>query len=241
LWHDGRLADIRLTDAFSINDAGQIAGTEWPPDTDFQVIVRLADQVPTIVGECWSPDAPRDTSSVSFMKINEAGQILCRAEGAFGIPNTDGIPGFMQVSSASFVDGAVELFGLPSDDMNEAGQLVGDGVVYEQGVTTDIPQLPGCPLGARALRINNPGQIVGRVGGSLGDIVCEDRAVLVANGQMWDLNDLLDEADPLRGLLTLQSGLFINDSGDIVAAGRDTSGEYCGAYLLTLKGVDAGL
>lgn len=239
LWQDGLLADIGLTDAFSINNAGQVVGTALPTGSDFGVIVRLTNQVPTTVGECWSPDVPRDVSWVSFMKINEAGQILCRADGAFTIPNPGGIPGFMIVSSASFVDGTTEYFGLPSDDMNEGGQLVGDGVVYWQGVTTDIPQLPGCSFGGRMLRVNTPGQIVGGAGGSVGDTPCEDTAILVAKGQTWDLNDLIDEAEPLGDSVTLQVGSFINYSGDIVAGGRDSLGSYCGAYLLTLKGADA--
>ncbi len=50
--------------------------------------------------------------------------------------------------------------------------------------------------------------------------------------KIQDLNKLIDPTDPLKPYVTLTSGDFINDSGDIVAEGTDSRTGLYGLYLL---------
>jgi probable HAF family extracellular repeat protein len=72
--------------------------------------------------------------------------------------------------------------------------------------------------------INNAGQVVGYAYTSGG----EEHAFLYSNGQMYDLNDLIDPALAL----TLSEANAINDQSQIVANHRTDFGE-SSAYLLT--------
>ena len=49
----------------------------------------------------------------------------------------------------------------------------------------------------------------------------ENHAFLSAGGLMTDLNNLIDNADPLKPHVTLQSGVDINHAGQILVNGRD--------------------
>ncbi|HEC01003.1 MAG TPA: PEP-CTERM sorting domain-containing protein [Sphingomonadales bacterium] len=51
---------------------------------------------------------------------------------------------------------------------------------------------------------------------------------------MFDLNNLIDSADPLRGIFTLTEGRGINSFGDIVGSGRTANGE-THAFILTAQ------
>jgi len=50
--------------------------------------------------------------------------------------------------------------------------------------------------------------------------------------KIQDVNKLIDPTDPLKPYVTLTSGEFINDSGDIVATGTDSRTGLQGEYLL---------
>ena len=94
--------------------------------------------------------------------------------------------------------------------------LLGSGLSLEADVlysVTDLGTLPGGTR-SRAYGINNAGQVTGYSDG---------HAFVYSNGQMMDLNALID---PALGV-TLLEGRGINDSGQIVANSAFR------AYLLT--------
>jgi len=77
--------------------------------------------------------------------------------------------------------------------------------------------------------INNRGQVVG---------VSSSKAFLWDSGTMYDLNNLIDGLDPLRGLFTLDIANGINSFGDIVGTGRTASGA-THAFILTAQRVSS--
>ena len=111
---------------------------------------------------------------------------------------------------------------------NDSGDVVGGSrtdqssgapthaFLYHQGVMTDLGTLAGDSTSS-ANSINDGGQIVGV---SQSDTV--SRAFLYENGQMYDLNALIDPASSLTGLVSLQEAVGINGNGWIVVDGTDS-------------------
>ena len=88
--------------------------------------------------------------------------------------------------------------------------------LYRQGAMTDLGTLAGDATSS-ANSINDSGQIVGL---SQGDVA--SRAFLYQNGQMYDLNALINPADPLLGLVTFAEAVSISASGWIAVNGTDS-------------------
>ena len=174
----------------------------------------------TDLGDCWPGDPPAN-AVMDVLKINKAGQILCRTRSwssTMGAPNNSYI-----------LHGDAEIsLDFPAWDINDAGQVIGDsGTFYDGGQTKS--------LGIYARDINNVGQVVGSHTPAPG----ETRLVLYASGRTWDVDKLVDPDDPARGIVHLQDAYRISDSGTIIARGYDESddpavGSLCRAYLLTL-------
>jgi probable HAF family extracellular repeat protein len=111
--------------------------------------------------------------------------------------------------------------------INDAGSVSGYGItgegrvhawLYDGKIMTDLT--PSAADG-RAYDINNLGQVVGTVG---------NRAFLYANGEMIDLNTLID---PHADLL-LTSAFDINEREQILAHSCDRTGVFCyGTVLLS--------
>jgi probable HAF family extracellular repeat protein len=111
--------------------------------------------------------------------------------------------------------------------INDAGSVSGYGItgegrvhawLYDGKAMTDLT--PSAADG-RAYDINNLGQVVGEVGG---------RAFLYDDGQMTDLNTLID---PHADLL-LTSAFDINERGQILSRSCDRTGVFCyGTVLLS--------
>jgi probable HAF family extracellular repeat protein len=117
--------------------------------------------------------------------------------------------------------------------INDRGQVVGvleggqsgtRAFIWDGGNMTALPPLRDMPFHA-ALDINNKGDIVG---------VAESPhlffPVLWHEGVAIDLNTLIDENDPLRPFVLLESARLINNRGQIIATGSDFT-----FYLLTPK------
>ena len=106
------------------------------------------------------------------------------------------------------------------------GVLLGSGLPLEADVlysVTDLGTLAG--FFSVGSGINNAGQVTGTS-------ITADRsehAFLYANGQMMDLNDLID---PALGV-TVFEALGINDNGQIVANGMASASNNDHAFLLT--------
>lgn len=117
--------------------------------------------------------------------------------------------------------------------INDAGTVVGwtasadyftHAFVYANGRMTDIGTLGG--INSYASGINNLGQVVGF---SYTNNFGTDHAFLYEQGQLLDLNNLLDPA--VAPYWYLAGATAINDAGQIVGSGQGPGGT--GGFLLT--------
>ena len=110
-----------------------------------------------------------------------------------------------------------------------SGEIVGSSVVgpasgapshaflYRQGVMTDPGTLRG-DTNSSANSVNDNGQVVGTSSDASGT----ERAFLYQNGQMYDLNSLIDPSDPLLGSVTLEEAVSISANGWVAVNGTDS-------------------
>ena len=107
-----------------------------------------------------------------------------------------------------------------------AGELT-HAFLYHQGAMTDLGTLAG-DTDSSALSINGKGQIVGTSTNS----VNSGRAFLDEDGQMFDLNTLIEPTSPLAGSIKLATAVSISSNGWIAANGTDTRDHLSHAFLL---------
>jgi probable HAF family extracellular repeat protein len=88
--------------------------------------------------------------------------------------------------------------------------------LYQQGAMTDLGTLAGDSTSS-ADSINDSGQMVG-----VSQSDTASRAFLYENGQMYDLNSLIDPASPLVGLVTLDEAVSVSSNGWIAVNGTDS-------------------
>jgi probable HAF family extracellular repeat protein len=81
---------------------------------------------------------------------------------------------------------------------------------------TDLGTLSG-DTSSSASSINDNGQIVGQSQGN-----STSRAFLYENGQMYDLNSLIDPASPLKGVVSLEDAVSVSSNGWIAVNGTDS-------------------
>ena len=125
--------------------------------------------------------------------------------------------------------------GAMANGLNDLGQIVGfdnsTPFIWEASTVTMLP-LIGTNAEGSAEAINDWGQIVGS----------ETTASGVTEALMWqgsgasvvNLNTLISASDPSRKYVTLASGVFINNLGQIVATGNDSRiPDFQQYYLLT--------
>jgi probable HAF family extracellular repeat protein len=89
----------------------------------------------------------------------------------------------------------------------------------------DLGTLPG-DIDSSAASINDRGEIVG-----WSQSFTVMRAVIYVNGQIYDLNALIDPTSPLAAFVHLDEAVAINSRGWIAANGTDSRGDQH-AYLL---------
>lgn len=116
---------------------------------------------------------------------------------AYGINNSGDIVGVSRVGQAS---------GAPSH-----------AFLFHEGTMMDLGVLQG-DANSSADSINDNGQVVGVSSDAAGT----QRAFLYENGQMYDLNSLIDPASPLVGRVSLQEAVGISANGLIAANGTDS-------------------
>jgi uncharacterized membrane protein len=120
--------------------------------------------------------------------------------------------------------------GVIPNGANDEGQIVGTSAggtpyLWQNGVLTTLPSLPGLLAFGTAQAINDLGQIVGEVGGF---------PVVWMNGSPVELNSHVATTDPLRPYVHLTMGKLINNLGQIVATGVDSrTPAFINYYLLT--------
>ena len=135
--------------------------------------------------------------------------------------------------------GGRDSFGMGINDIGDVtgrAYLAGDSAyhafLYSAGIMHDLGTLSG-GNNSQGLDINATGQVVGRAETATGE-----HAFLYDNGQLLDLDALLDLGDPdVAGGLVLSQANGINDSGQIVAYGCRFG--VCASYLLTVAADEA--
>lgn len=215
--------------AVAANDDGTIIGDYGAPGT-----VSSLPLVWTAPGyaESTLPGLRCDQCTrldVTASAVNDSGLIV----GSSNYGNAAG--GTSGMHAVEWQAGAIiDLGGLQSADYSAAyaistsGDVVGasrtsqasgaptHAFLYHQGIMTDLGTLPG-DSGSSADSINVSGQIVGT---SQSDTA--KRAFLYQNGQMYDLNSLIDPASQLTGLVSLQEAVGISANGWIAVNGTDS-------------------
>ena len=162
LWRRGMLTNLGILTAMDINDRGVIAGSDDASGAFHAVVWNDAEV--TALGTL-----PGDTSSAA-RAINKAGQVVGESTGDHGIHAFVWDNGQM-IELPGFLEGAVR-----ARDINNRGQIVAEsatdpnviggavrGVLWTNGVPTNLGTLPGQPL-STAAAINDRGLIVGYSG-----------------------------------------------------------------------------
>lgn len=126
---------------------------------------------------------------------------------------------------------------LSNHSINRHGEVTGTSLlhgdvdshafIYSNGSMHDIGTLGGTFSSGQS--INSDGAVVG-YSTTTGDAA--SHAFLYRDHRIFDLNDVIDNSSPLKGVVTLFQGVAINDSGDIVAQGRNSVSGIDSAYLL---------
>ena len=201
------------TEAFGINDLGQVVGGSWTGIQDGYHAFLWDGSINDICG-------PVGTGSGNAAAINNNGQI---------------VGGGCQGSSESFVyqnGNFTRLPGFSVSDINDNGVMAGQSAGSDTGGRAAIWSDTGLNVLSTAWgeskAINASGQVVGAFANGLPD----------NSAFLWDaalgILDLNDFVDPLLGI-HLRNAIDINDLGQIIAAGRLTIGDqtYQRAYILT--------
>ncbi|MBI2815384.1 MAG: HAF repeat-containing protein [Acidobacteria bacterium] len=244
VWTNGVMTDLGTlgadtSQAYDINDHGQVAG--WSGSRAF-----IWDAVNGMVDLGISNIAP------PFFGINNSGQVVGAGEAPSGAKS----PFLWQNGSTTFLGNLNGICCNEARAINESGQIVGDGFIWQNGVMS--------ALGINsAFDINNAGQAVGyqKVSGKshavlwngfgnildLGTLGGAESNAYGINGTgqvvgyatiptgeihafLWDAQIGLTDVNPSGWRNTYAQS--INDTGQIVGWGTNPNGEE-GAFLLT--------
>lgn len=206
----------------TINNAGQVAGFSLVSNSDVTDGFLYSGGSMTDLGSLAGSNDYSDAYG-----INDHTQIV----GYSTIPNSSGRDRAFLWQNGAMTD-LGDLYGGSASawaySINNSGQVVGDSwqvapssahaFLWQSGTMTDLGTLPGGTF-SQALGINNSGLIVGDASG---------HAFLDSGGTMEDLNTLI----PSGSGWTLEQANGINDNGQIVGYGINSSGQ-SDAFLLT--------
>ncbi len=236
LFSNGQLLDLRNTlggdtaSGYGINDAGQVTGE-----------AAISHFNNTFHAFLYTDGQMHDLGTLGISSFGQA------------VNNTGQVTGYSEVRAGNLVlhhaflyaDGQMTdlgtLGGLGSEGtaINSAGQITGNASVssgnshaflYSNGQMTDLGLLSTGPYSqSYGLAINSTGEVVGT---AVSSAAFGTSAFMYRDGQMLDLNNLVDPALHL----TLTEATAINDEGQIVANLNYNYGENPPpnhAYLLT--------
>jgi probable HAF family extracellular repeat protein len=226
------------SEAYSINDSGQVVGTGVGTGGNLNAIVQggpyAGDLYPNsqivscaygintqgqVVGYLhgWYNGVGGPWQQSAFMTdafVYSAGQLTCLHQISYVDPNSaQAYP----ATAAYAVNDSGQAVGWENDGTSGTHALLWN---ISTNTTTDLGTLGG---NSSALAINNSGQIVGYFSTSGGS----DAFLYTGSGPMVDLNNLIAGAG-----WTLEEATGINDSGQIVGYGVNPSGQ-THAFLLT--------
>jgi len=205
--------------AEGINDAGEVVGvTDLPAPRRAFTWDESTGMMELVPSSAWAED------------VNESGDRV----GFFQAP--DGRRAFLVDSSGAFVNLGLLPgdFGSQANAVNDQGIAAGVSFALA-GPQTPVIWVPGegivdlrFGVNAVAFGINNSNEVVGAT---------SDAALYWgADRTPYNLNDLIDLTDPLRGFFLLTSALDINDSGQIAATGRSRLDGSFHAFRLDVVG-----
>jgi probable HAF family extracellular repeat protein len=222
--------EAQLEYPHALNDAAQVVGccSSWfgiPPPYLYTALLVSAGQLVEV-----QPPGRHGVATA----INEAGVVA----GAYTTPGdrrhvfryenglaadlgtlADGAPMPRSINAAGTIVGTVELASYPTSDVR-AFRVRSGGSALEA-----LPDLGGGQ--STVAGVNDLEQVVGS--STLGGAPDTWRATLLSGGTLYDLNDLVVAA----GDVTLDSGIDINNVGQVLVEGCDASGSNCRPYLLT--------
>lgn len=225
LYTKGKVIDLSLTfgsNAYPsvINNRGVIFGSIHPPGSNVFNAFTFRDGVMTYLGAL-VPGGESDG-----WDINDSGDAIGWSTVAPGRP---GIYHPVRFSNGEVIDLGV-LPGMESGGaarINRVGHIIGNcfshdyeptrGFLHRDGALIDIGTLRG-DTDSLALGFNNRDHIVGissRLQPVGEELWLVERAMLYAEGRMWDLNTLI----PRHSGWKLKSAMAINDEGQIIAVG----------------------
>ncbi len=227
LWTNGVPSDLGgsgVSQARDINDMGQIVGDSYGSTSGAQAVIWQGGTRTVL-------DTP--TGTVSYARgINNDGDVV-------------GVSGSRATLWAD-AGAAVTLGALTGSTGSQAYAINGNGVIVgytdfgsarhatlwdEGGNAVDLGFFAGGTR-SQATDINLSGQIVGFSNIAAGQLFTNNRAVLWQDGEMLDLNGLVD-----AGLgWTLYQAEGINDQGQIVGYGINAQGERRGFLLTAVPG-----
>ena len=223
----------------AINASGQVAGDSFLPGNGAPIhaFVWKNDGTPML-------DLGTLGGTISSgAAINASGQVA----GDSKLPRDTGTHAFIWKNDGTPIQnlGTLGKGGSHFVALNESGQVTGNSC--RQGSDSLCPLAfewmnDGTPMkdlgtaggtGSTANDINSAGQVTGEADGFCAG-ECFQHAFLWRNDgtKTLDLNTLIDPTDPLKPYVTLTSGNFINDIGDIEATGVDSRTGIPGEYLL---------
>jgi probable HAF family extracellular repeat protein len=231
LYSDGQIMDLgtlpggTFSAASGINDRGQVVGLA---DTSLgaQHGFLYTNGQMVDLGTLAALSGPGGGSSLAY-GVNNAGQVV----------GTSNAHAFLYMNGQMYdlntlINPSLGVTLTDARAINDAGQAVGStegffghAYLYSNGQFTDLGALPG-HNNSVAESINNSGEVVGtsRIFTQPGAGFQDPRAFVDQDGQMYDLNALIDPGLGLR----LTDAAAINDEGQIVANATNAH-----AYLLT--------
>lgn len=178
------------------------------------------------------PPLPCDScmrGDVAANGINDSGAIVGHSVYAIGMDSPISMLAVEWQSGAAIILGSLQESGTSDAyGIDTGGDIVGASRVgtatgapthaflIHGGTMIDLGTLPG-DTNSSAVAINDAGQIVGT-----SDDGNTERAFLYEDGQMHDLNALIDASSPLVGQITLQAAAGISSNGWIAVNGIDS-------------------
>jgi uncharacterized membrane protein len=248
LWRHGEIRElgafpdessVSLSD---INDKGVIAGNLFSNTFGISgAVVVFGDHGRKL------PALPGGNGFSAASRINELGVIAGTSSSAnglrgviwtrSGVHDLGTLPGASQVSAGDLNDFGSVTLGLRYG--NDTQGYYYRGGVWRNGQISELPLLyTGDVVDTYANGINNRSQVAGGTNvtriTSPGTATFDQYAVVWEGGTAYDVNDLIRADDPLRAFVTFSACQDINNSGQILAMGRDSRAPNALAiYLLT--------
>lgn len=235
------------SDAYSINDAGQVVGRAMNASGgSYDAFLYSGGQMQDLGGgEAYGINDAGQVVGFSYTAhdgirpfLYSGGQMQILGLGtlstdsiAYGINNAGQVIVYSMGNQGSFLYSGGQMqymFAAAAYGINNAGQVVGGGggvLLYSNGQVQGLGSLPGFTWGSCPTCINDEGQIVGNATNPSGP----NHPFLYSNGNMVDLNSLIG---PSSGWQYLEGATAINDVGQIVGYGYNSAGQR-DAFLMT--------